>query len=121
MSRSKPTDTIKFLLDENVPRGVKVFLSTKGYNVVFVPKGLKNGAVIHFSKEDKRVLITQDTDFSHPTLHPKRLIYAIIIFRIHPPDSIKLIASLNAFLTGVDTIEGNRFLLDEHGYSIIEE
>lgn len=80
MSRSKPIDDIKFLLDENVPRVIASFLTKKGYDVLLVPKGLKNGNVIRLSK-----------------------------------------TSLDAFLLRVDTIEGNRFLLDERGYSIIEE
>ena len=121
MYRSKPTEATKFLLDENVPRVISAFLTKKGYDVLLVPKGLKNGNVIRLSKNEKRVLITHDTDFVQPSLHPTSTIYAIIIFRIHPPDPAKLIASLDSFLVSGATIVGNRFLLDEHGYSMIEE
>ena len=62
--------SLRFLLDENIPRSVKMFLEDKGFLVEFVPKGVEDSAVMLFAKEKKAVLLTRDSDFANLVLYP---------------------------------------------------
>jgi predicted nuclease of predicted toxin-antitoxin system len=75
---------MRFLLDENVHRGLLSFLTSLGHDVVLSPKGLSNGEVFNFAISEKGVLVTHDRDFAvHSPLvdHP-----GIILLKILPKD-----------------------------------
>ena len=55
---------MKFLLDENVHRGLFSFLVDLGHDVKLSPKSIKNGKVFELALKEERVLISQDADFS---------------------------------------------------------
>lgn len=81
---------MRFLLDENVHRGLLPFLTDLKHDVKPSPKGLTNGAVLQLAISEKRILITHDTDFAKDQLveqHP-----GIILVRI-PPRNIQVLKS----------------------------
>ena len=118
----KRTPTVKFLLDENVDFRLSTFLKNKGYSVLRVPAGLKNGAVITLVRKEKRILLTNDNDFAHPLGSASRAPPGIIVFRIHPPDLKKLTTSLKKLLDqlSVKEVEGISFILEENGFTVLK-
>jgi predicted nuclease of predicted toxin-antitoxin system len=53
---------MKFLLDENVHRGLYFFLSKLGHDAKLTPKTIENGEVFRLSISEQRLLITRDKD-----------------------------------------------------------
>ncbi len=90
---------LKFLLDENVDVRVATFLRDQGYSVLLCPKGITNGAVAALAKKENRVLLTNDTDFTHNPQKAKVDHPSVIVFRIHPPSVVLLTNALREFLT----------------------
>ena len=88
---------MRFLLDENVHRGLVSFLNGLGHDAVASPKGLTNGAVVAAATAEQRVLVSHDQDFSaFPpiTSHP-----GIIWIRILPKDLTPLKVAFQRLLT----------------------
>jgi predicted nuclease of predicted toxin-antitoxin system len=71
---------MRFVLDENVHRGLLPYLASIGHDVVLCPKGLTNGKVAEFAISDDRILITHDQDFSRLKLPEKHA--GIVLVRI---------------------------------------
>ena len=59
---------MRFLLDENVHRGLQPFITTLGHDVRLSPKGLANGQVLSLAVSEGRILITHDEDFAKAAL-----------------------------------------------------
>ncbi len=115
MTQKKKKTSLKFLLDENVDIRIASFLQEKGFSTLGCPKGLKNGDVIALAIEEKRILLTNDTDFTQPHHTEKKDTPGIIVFRIHPPDKEKLCKALDNLLSKVKENEliGKVRLLEE--------
>jgi len=54
---------MKFLLDENIHRGLFLFLKDAGYDVVFSPKSTGDEDVFEIAVKENRILISRDSDF----------------------------------------------------------
>ncbi len=113
------SDTLRFLLDENIPKPVKRFLESKGYSPEFVSKGINNGRLAALSLERKWVLVSRDRDFINPVVFPPRQFQGIIILVSHPPKSDKLIKSMDLVFSKVKDFKGRLFLADERSVEII--
>ncbi|MBS3080989.1 DUF5615 family PIN-like protein [Candidatus Pacearchaeota archaeon] len=104
---------IRFLSDENVDKRLEKFLKEKGVDIISKQKGLGNGELATFSKSEKRILITNDEDFSNSEYFPKEKIFSVVWLKI-PQDKIEL--SKSAFLnllkeTKPEDFEGNLIIL----------
>lgn len=79
----------KFILDENVHRKLERFLLSKNYDVCIIPKGAKNGVLAAKSKTEKRIFVTNDSDF---TTYSKESIFCVNWLRIpqFKPESLSL-------------------------------
>ena len=75
---------MKLLLDENVDRRLAKPLSKAGHNVKVVEKGTKNSALFLLAKKEKRILLTNDTEFSDDKLYPPDKTSGIILLRVFP-------------------------------------
>ena len=62
---------MRFLLDENIHRGLLAFLTELGHDVQLSPKGLSNGKVFALAASERRILITHDEDFARWSFPPK--------------------------------------------------
>lgn len=89
---------LKFLLDENVKRRLERFLSSKGFNVTRSPEGISNGELASLSKSEKRVLVTNDSDFTDPVLFPKEKVFSVIWLRIPQNEPESLLKSFSRLL-----------------------
>ena len=92
-----PTHTSqhKFLIDENVRHGLYQFLKRKSIDVKLVVKGSSDKELARISKSEKRILITNDEDFSEYT---KDKIYSVIWLRISQSDESALLNSFDNLL-----------------------
>ena len=89
---------MKFLLDENVPRGLAPFLLELNHQIKFVPKGIENGQVFKLAISKKRILITYDEDFTDWIKFPPEKHYGILLIRISPHGLEEIKNLLTAFL-----------------------
>lgn len=92
MSPSVSPSSPKFLLDENVNKRLEKFLKSEGYNVITASEGFANGRLAELSKTEKRVLVTNDADFTDPVIFPKDRIFSVIWLRVpqNMPESLLL-------------------------------
>ena len=77
---------MKFKLDENVPFSLKKLIESRGdhqVESVFHEKkiGIDDHTLLELCLQEQRILITLDTDFNNPVMHPKDSLYGIIILR----------------------------------------
>lgn len=82
MSSSTPNGP-RFLLDENVRIELFKFLDSKGFDVKTLPKGVPDSFFIKASKREKRILVTNDKDFSRYT---EEEIFSLILLKIPQKD-----------------------------------
>lgn len=72
---------MRFLLDENVHRGLLVFLKEQGHEAALSPKGLSNGNVMALAVSEGRILVTHDEDFA-THLVPRKPHAGILLIKI---------------------------------------
>lgn len=75
---------MKLLADENVDRRLFKPLSEDGHDVKGAEKGTKNSALFLLAKKEKRILLTNDTEFSDDELYPPDKTSGIILLRLFP-------------------------------------
>ena len=113
---------MRFLSDENFRLDVIEFLERQGHDVKKVPKRSSDKSIASLAKKDKRILLTNDSDFSISLRFPPEDYYGILIFRIHPPRFEKFKQALINFLSLYDTslINGKTFIIEEVNFLEIE-
>lgn len=77
---------MKFLLDENVHRGLFSFLSKLGHDVKLSSKGMENSKIFDLAVKEKRLLITRDAHFSNSDVYPPSKHFGIWLVRVPPED-----------------------------------
>ena len=111
---------LKFLVDEDLHRGIAQFLQAQGHDVLFVPKGVKNGSVFALAVRTKRTLVSGDKDFLDTTLFPPNKTTGVIVIRTHPPSPANIIPLLETLLRTVPqkTLRGRLVVLEPSGIRI---
>ncbi|MBS3088840.1 DUF5615 family PIN-like protein [Candidatus Pacearchaeota archaeon] len=113
---SKP----KFLFDENVDRRLEIFLKQQGLDIIRKSKQLSNGKLSEFSKSEKRIFVTNDSDFTDRLSYNEETIFSIVWLRI---SQRRIESSKQAFLklvneTKPEDFEGNLITLYEDRFEI---
>ena len=113
---------MRFLSDENFRADVVQFLRGRGHDVKIAPKGSLDPHIAALARREKRVLLTNDTDFSISLQFPPRDYPGIFVFRIHPPRFEKFKNALEGFLShyGSKRIKGKTFVIQEDSFLEIE-
>jgi len=109
MSSSTPNPKPKFLLDENVRSDLYKFLQSSGFDVKVAPRGTSDSYLASLSKEEKRILITNDEDFSD---YPNDRIFSVIWLRIPQNDPKSLISSFNNLINEFEKFSGKLVVLE---------
>lgn len=106
------------LVDENVDVKVIGLLKKLGHEAVRTPPGTKNGSVIRMAVQERRVLITRDSDFTDANRYPPSRCPGIIHLDIHPPRFDKIAPLLKSFLASVteEQMTGKLFVVGADGY-----
>lgn len=105
----------KFLLDENVRYELLVFLKNKGFDVKFSPKGATDSVVAHISKNEGRILVTNDVDFEFAS---KSEVFSVILLKIHQADKEGLLKSFERLLINTSGLQGMLVLLNAESNQI---
>ena len=111
MSPSTSASKSKFLLDENVRHELFVFLKSKGWDVKFVPKGSTDREVARLSKRERRVLVTNDADFTIPELYSAKDLFAVVWLRLPQADKEGLLETFALLLGKVKDFAGKVVIL----------
>ena len=82
------------LADENIPRLVVEFISSRGHDAISVAKeapGISDQEVLSFATTEKRTLITFDTDFGELVFRlGVDAPFGIILFRLTPDSPLTI-------------------------------
>lgn len=114
----------KFLLDENVPPAIGVFLQSLDFDVVHAKDsgmlGASDDQIMNLARQEERTLITFDKHFADLVLYPPGTHWGVIRMRIHPPLLSDVIQALDQFLKQFDmsTIQGTLIVLEKDGFRI---
>ncbi|MBI2195983.1 DUF5615 family PIN-like protein [Candidatus Daviesbacteria bacterium] len=106
---SSLTPNHKFLLDENVKRVLFRHLASKEFDVKIPPKSAKDTVVAKISKQEKRILVTNDSDFQW---YDKDQIHSVILLNIPQNDTKSLISSFEKLLKEFNNFRGRIVLLE---------
>ena len=111
---------MKFLLDENIKIELLKFLKTKGFDVVFKPKGLTNGELAELSKAEQRILVSNDRHFADSSKFSKEKIFSVVWLRIPQNKPEQLLISFPELLekTKPEYFEGKLICLYEGKFVI---
>jgi hypothetical protein len=114
----------KFLVDENVPPPVALYLRSKGFDVKEASQSITPGAsdasVMELARQEERVLLTFDKHFADILLYPLNTHHGVIRIRIHPPLLSDLLGALDHFLERFDvmTIRETVVVLERDGFRV---
>jgi predicted nuclease of predicted toxin-antitoxin system len=86
---------MRFLLDENVRAELDGFLNGKGFDVKRLPKGAPDRALAAASREEKRLIVTNDEDFA---AFPEGKLFGVVILRVPQRDADGLLAAFQRLL-----------------------
>lgn len=101
----------QFLLDENVRGELFPFLENLGFSPKIAPKGSSDETLAKISIKEKRVLVTNDEDFSE---YPKSAIFSVIWLRIPQNDPQSLIKMFNLLLKECKDFKGKLIVLEKN-------
>jgi predicted nuclease of predicted toxin-antitoxin system len=107
MSSSTPAP--RFLLDENVRAELDLFLTRKGCSAKRLSKGAPDRSLAAASREEHRVIVTNDEDFA--SLPPQK-VFAVVLLRIPQRDAAALLASFEKLLAECRTWVGRVIVLE---------
>ena len=108
MSLSTPKLT-KFLLDENVRLELYKLLEFLGIDIKLSPKGTTDVRLAEISLKEKRIIITNDQDF---TEYPKNKIFSVIWLKIPQNDPNELVSSFKKLLDENTDFSGRLIILE---------
>ncbi len=93
---------MRFFVDENVRTSVITFLREEGHDVVGVSeqgRGITDRAILHYAVRERRILITNDTDFGELIYHHSLPHRGVILFRLTIETNERVIATLASLLS----------------------
>jgi len=116
MSYSRSPPELKFLLDENVHSRLGLFLKASGYNILIAPKGSSDRVISELSLAQKRILVTNDSDFESKT--PQE-VFSVILLKMPQTDAsmlLKAFATLVAQKKSSKQFSGKLTILETDGF-----
>ena len=115
---------LRFKLDENMPIKAVFFLQERGYEADSVFDENLNGVddlkIITTCREEQRILITLDLDFSDIRAYPPKDFCGIIILRPKYQSTIQIMAMLESMLFFLknETIDHSLWIVESTGLRI---
>jgi predicted nuclease of predicted toxin-antitoxin system len=75
---------MKLLLDENIEKAITTSLRESGYDVICVSEtacGCSDEEVLRIANEERRILVTSDTDFGEMIFRQGKTCYGLVLLR----------------------------------------
>lgn len=101
----------QFLLDENVRGELFPFLQKMGFPARIAPKGASDETLAQISIKEKRVIVTNDEDFSE---YPKSTVFSVVWLRIPQNDPQSLLKMFNQLLKECNDFNGKLIVLEKN-------
>ena len=102
---------MKLIVDEGVDKPIVDYLRTLGYDIYYVLEmlpGLSDQEVLSLANNERRVLMTMDTDFGELVFRLKEVSSGVLLLRIAGLDSIQKQRITEKVLRNyAEQIEGN--------------
>ena len=113
---------MRFLADENFRFDVIEFLKSNGHDVARGVSRSNDKEIAAHAKRERRILLTNDSDFAVTLQFPPHEYQGLLVFRIHPPRFEKFKRALEYFLMlrTPAQINGKTFILEEDSFLEIE-
>ena len=111
---------MKFKIDENLPLEIADLLQYKGYEAKTVFDQALNGKIdkkiASVCQEEKRVLITLDTDFGDIRTYPPKNFPGIIVLRLKQQDKIHILEVFKGVIPFLSTepLKHTLWIVDEN-------
>lgn len=115
---------MSFLTDENIPRNVIDMLRDMGHEMLDVREQRMDGApdseVAGLARDERRVLVTLDMDFSNILHYPPGDYAGVIVLRVPKPTRHRVAVTLKEFLAAVKEtdIEQSLIIVEPGSYRI---
>lgn len=103
----------KFLVDENVKIILLRFLESEGFDTKFVPKTAADLKVASISKEEERIIITNDQDFQW---YSDKEIFSVVLLKVPQKDNALLIKSFHKLLSECNNFSGKIIVVDSKSW-----
>jgi predicted nuclease of predicted toxin-antitoxin system len=110
---------MKFKVDENLPVEIADLLRSAKHDVTTVHSqrlmGEADRRIIEICKEEDRVLVTLDLDFSNVRAYPPKEFAGIVVLRVHQQDKSYVLAVFRAALTviGSNPLQHHLWIIEE--------
>lgn len=101
----------QFLLDENVRKELFPFLQKMELSVRIAPKGASDETLAQISIKEKRVIVTNDEDFSE---YPKNTVFSVVWLRIPQNDPKSLLTMFDKLLKECNNFNGRFIVLNKN-------
>ena len=117
-------DSLKFLIDANMPRLITRALIALGYDVVDIRDverpGIPDDCIFEIARQEGRAILTRDQDFGNVLVYPPGLHGGIIVLKTGAQSSESIKDLLISFLAEIseDEICGSLIVLEKHRYRI---
>ncbi len=102
---------MQFLLDENVRKELFPFLQKMEYSARIAPRGTSDETLAQISIKEKRVIVTNDEDFSE---YPKSTVFSVVWLRIPQNDPQSLLKMFNQLLKECNDFNGKLIVLEKN-------
>lgn len=109
MSSSTPAP--RFLLDENVRAELDTFLREKGFDVRRLSKGAPDKSLAAASKEEQRLIVTNDEDFVSV---PGEKLFGVVLLRLPQRDVKGLLTAFQQLLSECNEWKARIIILTAH-------
>lgn len=111
----------KFFIDENVRIELFRFLKRENYDVRLVSKGMADTEVAFISKTERRILVTNDSDFTNLELYTSHDLFAVIWLRIAQSEGDQLTLSFQKLLKEYkQEFAGKLFVLSKDSWEVYD-
>ncbi len=110
---------MQFKIDENLPLEIAHLLINANHDAKTVNEqrlqGVRDSTLINVCKNENRILVTLDTDFSDIGAYPPQDFSGIIVLRVGSQSKIHIIGVFNRILPliGRETVKGHLWIVEE--------
>lgn len=111
---SSSTQPVRFLLDENVRAELGKMLRARGFNLKLAAKGASDQFLASLAKKEKRVLVTNDMDFTDMASDK---VFSVIWLRLPQNNSGLLLASFEKLILECKNFRGRVIILEPSAWS----
>lgn len=113
-----------FIIDENIPQELAVWLEKQSHQILCVAKGSSDEEIAALAQTKDFILLTLDRHFANTLKFPPKNFAGIVRIKIHPSyieDITFSLKELFRVFTSSEDLRGKLFILEKDGYFKLKE